>query len=276
MNSSEPNWNDIEGSGDADYFVGYLDTATAQSEMQRYKRRTYELLGLRPGARVLDAGCGTGDDVIELAGLVGEEGRAVGLDNSQAIVDEGRARAHRAGVAAEFHVGDIAELPFPDHAFDAVRADRVLMHIPDRERALSELVRVTRPGGRVVVREPDWDTMIVDGGDPLFARRLVHQHFDRVIRHPQAGRALFGMCQRAGLSAVHVADTSTLIITELATAHKLYGLDAAVEWMCAHEPNAAVEARAWLAQLEVADRSGSFFSAVTGFTVVGKKPGVRS
>jgi ubiquinone/menaquinone biosynthesis C-methylase UbiE len=258
-------WGNISETDKSKYFVDYLDTATAQGEMQRYKRRTYQLLGIAPGSHILDIGCGTGDDAIALASLAGPEGRVVGLDYAQPLIDEARQRAANSSLAVEFTAGDVHALDFPYDSFDGCRADRVFMHLRDREKALSEMIRVTKPGGRIVVREPDWDTLIVDSPDRDLTRSILDRHFDRVILNGWAGRELFRQFRLAGLDSVEIADTSTLVLTDFATANGFYGLEAAAEAM-------GESAAGWIEGLKRADRDGIFFSAVTGFTAVGVKP----
>ena len=103
------------------------------------KRRSYELLAIGPGQSVLDVGAGAGEDLRALAELVSPGGRAVGVDSSPA--------------SPEVLLADACALPFDDDSFDACRCDRTLQHVADPQRALAEMVRVTRPGGVVLVSE---------------------------------------------------------------------------------------------------------------------------
>jgi ubiquinone/menaquinone biosynthesis C-methylase UbiE len=92
---------DIDRAIDPAGFVRVLDTLTALDFVRAYKRRTFALLDVQPGTSVLDLGCGTGDDVQELARLVGPGGRAVGIDRSETVIAQARERAirHRRGIA---------------------------------------------------------------------------------------------------------------------------------------------------------------------------------
>jgi ubiquinone/menaquinone biosynthesis C-methylase UbiE len=272
MTATQPDWSNIGKSDGAKYFVDYLDTVTAQSEMQRYKRRTYQLLGITAGARILDVGCGTGDDALAMAELVGSCGQIVGLDYSPSLIEEAHQRVKDGALPVDFTSGDVHRLDFPDNSFDGCRADRVFMHLRDREQALAEMIRVTRPGGRIVVREPDWDTLIVDSPERELTRRIVTGHFDRVIRNGWAGRDLYRQFRQAGLERVEIADTSTLVLTDLATADRFYGLADAARTLGEAEPECKDRADAWIERLRAADRAGLFFSAVTGFTAVGVVP----
>jgi len=272
MNQKAPNWSRIEDTVESKYFVHYLDTATAQAEMQRYKQKTYELVGAHAGAQILDVGCGTGDDALALAERVGADGRVTGLDFSPALVKEAGRRAQALHLPVTFQVGDVHELGFADDSFDGCRADRVFMHIEDCAQALAEMVRVVRPGGRIVVREPDWDTLVVDSPEGELTQQILSRHFGQAIRHNRIGRQLYRLFRQAGLEEVAVADCSTLVLTDFATADRLYGLADAATQMKQLQPGHAAAADAWLEQLRQADSEGVFFSAVTGFTVVGCKP----
>jgi len=114
------------------------------------KRRSYELLDLRPGDSVLDVGCGTGGDVAALSRIVGPAGRAAGVDKSARSISLARERGDE---NSDFTVADADELPFDDATFDACRTERTLQHARRPRRALMEMARVTRPGGRIAATD---------------------------------------------------------------------------------------------------------------------------
>ena len=271
MNSISLNWSQID-TDRTESFIDYLDTATAQSEMQRYKRRSYDLIGAEPGAFLLDVGCGTGEDAVVLARRVGPTGRVVGVDCSASLIKEACHRIRADNLSLTFQVGDVHHLELLDNSFDGCRADRLFMHIEDRQQALAEMVRVTRPKGRVLVREPDWDTLIVDHPNRALTRKILNPHFDQAIRQPFTGGELYRLFHHAGLQDITVADTSTLLLTDFSTADQLYGLVPAATRAKEQMPQLSAQISTWLRDLQQADQAGMFFSAVTGFTVVGHKP----
>lgn len=119
---------------------------------RRWRRKAAAALELGAGARVLDLACGTGD--LALAILERHPDAAViGVDPSRAMLDIAHEKAARRGRQLALEVGIAEELPFADGAFDGVSIAFGLRNVPDRERALGEMARVTRPGGRVVVLE---------------------------------------------------------------------------------------------------------------------------
>ncbi|NJO08830.1 MAG: methyltransferase domain-containing protein [Leptolyngbyaceae cyanobacterium SL_1_1] len=271
MNTQTPNWSQIDTT-QPESFINYLDTATAQAEMQRYKQKTYDLLAAAPGTYLLDVGCGTGEDAVALARRVGSSGKVIGLDCSASLIQEARRRVDSEDLPVTLQVGDVHRLEFADDSFDGCRADRLFMHLADRRQALAEMIRVTRPGGRILVREPDWDTLVVDHPQRDLTRQILHRHFDHAIRHSASGGELYRLFRQAGLERVAVADTSTLILTDFSTANRLYGLEDAAAHTKEQLPELSLQISAWLADLQQADGKGTFFSAVTGFTVVGCKP----
>jgi SAM-dependent methyltransferase len=106
-------------------------------------------LCLRGDERLLDAGCGPGLVVRYMASRVRE---VVGVDQTPAMLSKGRALAVEAQLSnARFVEGDMEHLPFPDHSFDAVVTRYTFHHLLAPSRAMAELARVCRPGGRVVV-----------------------------------------------------------------------------------------------------------------------------
>lgn len=115
---------------------------------------------IRTGERVVDIGCGAGIDSLIAAGLVGDSGRAVGVDMTSAMLDKARASAERMQLEnVDFRRGYGEELPVEDGWADVVISNGVLNLMPDKPAALREMARVLRPGGRlqiadIAVRKP--------------------------------------------------------------------------------------------------------------------------
>ena len=107
---------------------------------------------LHPGQRVLDIACGTGLVTVEAAKAVGSSGEVIGTDLSAAMVAATQEAAARAGLTnVETLRADAEDLPAPDEAFDVALCALGLMYVPDPLRAMQEMHRVLRPGGRAAV-----------------------------------------------------------------------------------------------------------------------------
>jgi demethylmenaquinone methyltransferase / 2-methoxy-6-polyprenyl-1,4-benzoquinol methylase len=115
----------------------------------RWRRRAAELAAVGLGDRALDVATGTGDLAVALKDRVGERGEVVGLDFSERMLELARAKAPD----VRFEWGNALELPYGDGEFDAVTVGFGARNFADLRAGLSEMARVARPGGRVVVLE---------------------------------------------------------------------------------------------------------------------------
>lgn len=263
-------WASVDHANDPNRFVNYLDTATIIDFFQAYKRETYSLMNLGKGSCVLDVGCGAGDDVLALTQIVGSKGRVVGIDNSEIMVDEAKKRASREISQIEFYVKDAHDLDFCDDTFDACRADRVFQHLEMPKRALSEMIRVVRPESRIVISEPDWETLVVDMPNKNLTRRILNYFCDKTI-NGWFGRELFRLFRTSGLINTSIIPR-TFTLTDYAMADQLFDLKSTALEMQKDGNLTENEAAEWLEYLQNASENRQFFCAVTGFIAIGTKP----
>jgi ubiquinone/menaquinone biosynthesis C-methylase UbiE len=248
----------VDAHDDAARFASYLDAVSSLISAQ--KRATIELLGLQPGDAVLDVGCGTGDDVRLLAEVVAPGGRAVGLELSEALLVEARARADE-NTAIEFIAADAHAMPFGADEFEAVRVERGLQHMADPVAVLAEMVRVVRPGGRVVAIEPDWYTMVISGEDIETTRSVVRE-IAAHTRNSTAGRLLPAWYAAAGL-VLDRLEATTIPVRSFRIAEQVMHIGEAIDRL----DTPAVHA--WRDDLCRQDAEGTFFAAMTGFIAAG-------
>jgi ubiquinone/menaquinone biosynthesis C-methylase UbiE len=258
---------DVDGDAAPERLVSFLDEASQQASVRAYKEASFGLLRLARGSRVLDVGCGLGDDLVLLAPRVGPEGRLVGVDQSNVMLRAARARIGGLAVQVELHEGSTLALGMPDASFDAVRADRVLHFLEDGAGAINEMTRVARAGGRVVVSEPDHDTLVVDTSEPELMARILDWRRRRA-QLPTPGRRLRRLFADAGLSEIEVVAHAG-VVTSLAVAERLLGLGRMAQGAVAAGELSLVEALQWQAAAARDAESGRFLAAMTVFSVGG-------
>ena len=168
----------VDMTGDAESLIAFLDTANALAGLRAAKQVLLDQLRLGQARSVLDVGCGTGTDLIAIAERLSQGGRVTGMDVSESMIAEARRRASSLDLNICFDCGDAANLPYEDASFGACRAATVLQHVPDASRVIREMIRVTRPGGRVAALEFDQDSTMVDHPDRDTTRVIVQTFGD--------------------------------------------------------------------------------------------------
>ncbi len=255
---------------------GYVDSEYLRlvgESVRHLKNRTYELLDLKAGQKVLDVGCGPASDTIELGRRVGPLGRVFGVDHDMAMLREADGRAAEAGVSAWVrHLrADSAAMPFAPDVFDAVRSERLFQHLPEPRATLAEMVRVARNGGLVLVLDTDWGSASTDTTEVDIERRLARTHADREANNGYAGRQLYGLFRQAGLQDIAV-EAYVNWATDYAFFRRATLLEEVEQIAVAEGIVTEDEVRRLRDQMERADAEGTFFSSTTQMLVVGRKP----
>lgn len=253
-----------------------MDETSRWEAVRELRDHTAAWLRVGPGAGVLDVGCGPGDVVIAFARSTGPGGRAVGVDASTVMLEEARRRAAEAGVVAEFHLGDAQALDFADGAFDACRSERTFQWLSDPALALSEMVRVTRPGGPVAVIDSDWATFSLDHPDGAVTSRIL-DFFNRSRPEHSVGRRLRRLFRGAGLQDVSVVARAALFTDWDPDTQQgppgLIPLPLLVGMLSEAGVLTGQEAATWLAQAMQSARDGDFCGSLTIYGACGRKPG---
>lgn len=234
-----------------------------------YKQRAITLLDLHAGDRVLDVGCGTGDDLRTIAQLLGPHGQAIGTDASETMITEARSRLAGSEFPLTFVTGEAENLPFADASFDACLAIRTFQHLMDPQRAIREMIRVVRTGGRLVTVDPDHDTAVIDVPDRSLMRTFLTFRAD-TIRNGGIAHHMPALFKAHGL-----LDVAVLLMTEVRTDYT------EVEAAFHYEGGIRIAQEMGVLTTEEADRlihamrmdaeSDRFLSAKTYFLTVGRK-----
>jgi ubiquinone/menaquinone biosynthesis C-methylase UbiE len=209
--------------------AGYVDASYLQQVLAvvgPVKQRINALLSLQPGQSVVDVGCGPGIDTMVLGQLVGERGRVAGVDHDAEMVATANTQAQALAMDrwVTHRQGSADKLPFGDSEFGASRSERLFQHLREPMTALREMIRVTRPGGRIVVADTDHASLSVDGPN-LELWEIYRRYYVARLANGTSGRRLWGMFRRAGVSDVNV-EVVPMFVTDVGVADAMIMLDA--------------------------------------------------
>jgi ubiquinone/menaquinone biosynthesis C-methylase UbiE len=263
-------FSDIDHSNDSCIFTSCLATLNSLPYFQDYKRKSFDLMNVREGYRVLEVGSGLGFDAIALARIVRSTGRVVAVDCSHTMLEAAKSSAEGLGLCIDFVLGDAGCLDYDDESFDCARVDRTLQHIPEPKKVLTEMARVTKSGGRIVAYEPDWGTFAIGSVDRQVTRKITDFWCD-TFKSGWIGRYLYGHFMAMGLEKVQVYP-STLVITDLDLAEKVFDLFKNAEKAVNLGQVSSSEVAGWLKGLREDYLQGRFFCSYTGFMACGRKP----
>lgn len=247
-----------------------LEALYETRDAARRREVVLDALRLQSGERVLDIGTGPGFLAVEMADAVGSGGQIHCIDMSEPMLDMARRRC--AGKPwTSFQPGSATDLPFSDSTFDAAISVQVYEYIPDITKALSELYRVLRPGGRAVVVSTDWDAIAWHASDSARMRRVLSA-FEEHCTYTVLPRTLAPKLRQAGFmleeqrvipqfNPMYKPDTYSYQIARLIGAF-VPGRQGVTE----------EEARAWLEDLRRTGERGEYFFSLNQYLYLVVKP----
>lgn len=253
-----------------------LDSISSHPFFRSIKEESYRLLNLVQPSAVLEVGCGTGSDAWRLVEFTGASGLVIGIDPGLAMIQTARRIRNDLSSSACSNQGiphflrmDGRYLGFPDCIFDAVREDRALQHISYPEQVIGEMLRVLKPGGSIVIFEPDWELFIIEGQGKILTRTILNFWTDTFM-NGWIGRSLFRICSDSGVREITI-HPRTLILHDLAICNQIFAVRDTVTRAGASGIISPDDAEAWIMYIEEADRAGRFFCSFTGYLIHGKK-----
>jgi SAM-dependent methyltransferase len=243
-----------------------LEAMGRHPEIRRVRDTAMAALRPMAGARLLDAGSGGGDVARWLATKVGPSGEVTALDYSAATT--AAAIERHDGTNVHYTTGDVSALTLESDSVDGVWCERVLQHVDDADQAIAELIRVTRPGGRVCLIDTDWASLAFDGVPGALARSIVAAMHGRLTpRQLDMGRTL-----RRRLVDSHLADVTatpvTCVFGDPASAAVVLPMVnpqvPADAW-----PTATGVREEWFSAVDAAGARGDFLAVLTIWVVTG-------
>jgi arsenite methyltransferase len=249
-----------------------VETMYLTPDVVAQRARVIEMLTPKPGEHVLDIGVGPGLLAYDLARLVGDKGRVVGLDNAAAMVTLARARLADFK-QAECVEGQATELAFPNSSFDAVVSTQVYEYVADMPRALGELHRVLKPGGRALVLDTDWRSIVWHSSDNARMERVLAV-WDDHLANPHLPATLGPLMTRAGFTIRRV-EIVPMLSSHYQPVSYAAGIMRAIHGFtrtnAARRGLDAQEVQAWFDDQQQLIAQGAFFFSVNRYVFVGTK-----
>ena len=246
---------------EAMYFIG---------DAVRRRAIVRERLGAQPGERIVDIGCGPGFYCAELAEEVGPSGSIVGVDESAAMLALAERRcAQFANV--ELVEGEATAVPVADASCDAAISVQVQEYVPDIGASLAEILRVLKPGGRVLIWDIDWATVSISGDTDRNAR--VMAAWDEHLANPSLPRTLTRELRAAGFEDIELS-AHGFAANEF-NPDKYYGptlVPFIGTFVSGRQGISADEAEAWVAEQRALGQRGEFYFALIQSCFTARKP----
>ncbi|MGH3669111.1 MAG: methyltransferase domain-containing protein [Pseudonocardiaceae bacterium] len=239
-------------------------------EIVRQRAHLREVLALVPGSQVLDIGCGPGILASEMAAEVSPAGHVYGIDISESMLALAEQHCGTAG-GVTLRSGRAERIPFGDEEFDAAIAVQVYEYVTDIEGALAELFRVLRPGGRAVILDTDWDSLVWYTEDRTRMQRVL-ELWDGHLVDPRLPERLGPLLARAGFVDERLTSL-TFLNRECHENTYSFWLIGFVESFLRDQGKAgAAEAQAWAEELHALARDQRYFFSLDRYAFTVSRP----
>lgn len=237
------------------------------------KQISYEKMQIKQGDTVLDLGCGPGIDAIELGRLVSPNGLVIGVDYDEAMLAKAleQVEALKMSHIISFHQGDASSLAFSDNYFDSCRSERLFMHLNNPDQVISEVRRVTKPGGSVVIIDTDWASLSIDCQSVRTERLLLKYRLENLIPNSYSGRSLYRLFNKAYFSDIQI-DVFPLYTNDLELFYALSLQECVENKALSDNIITQKELEQWRMELKQAALDNAFYCSVNMIMVSGIKP----
>ncbi len=248
-----------------------VETVYTTADVAAQRDALLEMVAPRPGERVLDLGSGPGFMTLEAGRMVGAGGAVFGVDKSAPMLALAEKRC-ASQPQVSFREADALSLPFEDGGFDAAIVSQVYEYVTDMEAALAELCRVLRPGGRALIMDTDWGSLVWNAQDAERAKRIFAA-WDAHLADPHLPRRLSPLLQGAGFEIME-SRVLPLLNTEYPAENYSHGMvSVIVPFVIRKGGVPKEEAKAWAEDLMALGERGEYFFSLNRYVFLARKSG---
>ncbi|NDR56902.1 methyltransferase domain-containing protein [Aliiruegeria sabulilitoris] len=247
-----------------------LEQCYVGADVTRRRRASFDRLRPGPGERIVDIGCGNGLLTLELARAVGEGGEVIGVDPSPDMRAAAEDRCRESRNVRILH-GTADAVPLADETADKALSVQVFEYLSDVPAALTEALRILRPGGRLVLGDIHFGSLVWHSDDPGRMNRMCDS-WDRHAVHLDLPAHLPGLLREAGF-AVDGTDPVTICDSEMRPDGLASMMLRLMErYAVANGHMEAPEAAAWAEEQHALSQSGRFFFSISHYVTIAHKP----
>lgn len=248
----------------ADYLV---DTSKIMKEIKltSYKRFAQLLEGT-----VLDIGCGTGVDVINIAQMSQGRISVIGLDHDDALIAIASNNSKEIE-NANFVVAEVGQIPFDDNYFSGIRAERLIQHLDDVNPIFQEVYRTLKPGSPFVIVETDWSSLCFYNGDTEIAAKIVDYLTFKKVKNGLASKKILNYYESSNFINPFI-EIYPLIANNLNDIYTYLWMDKIILEMVSNDIISSDERKKFVEALETADKNKSFACSLNIVITVAEKP----
>jgi len=233
------------------------------------RARILAALDLKTGTQVLDVGSGPGHLAYEIARVIGPDGHIEGVDSAEGSVETGQRRC--AGLEnASFTLGDAYNLAYDDGTFDTVMSSQVFEYLDDVPKAFGEILRVLKPGGRVLIHGTGWGALLWHSKDPERMSRIL-DIWDGHLADPKMSETMAKKLHDAGFVGVQAEP-----IVHMEMSYDPNSMSAImakfVGGYVVSQGVSQAEADAWAEELLNLGSSGDYFFSSNEYIFTARKP----
>ena len=247
-----------------------LEATYKTPDVVAQRQATLRALGLRRGEVVVDVGCGPGFLAGEMAAVVAPTGHVFGTDISDAMLELAKRNCSRAATSVSFQVADAAELPFPAGSFDVAVSTQVLEYVKDVDACIAEMHRVLKPGGRALIVDTDWDSIVWSTSDRARMTRILAA-WDEHCVDPHLPGTLSSRLKRAGFNLI-ARELIPIFNPECSELTYSYGIAGMIaRFVVGRQGVTHEEALAWLEDFKMLGNQGQYFFSLNRYLFLARK-----